>query len=166
MHHELRSLEPSHLQACLALDQRSLGGLWNAVQWQTELADPGRPGLGLWQAADLHAMACGWLIVDELHITLVAVDPRWRRRGLGRLLLAALLKRSAQLGAERATLEVATGNSAALGLYRSLGFRDAGIRRAYYRDGQDALIQWLRLTEPETEPETEPAPDPRDAGCG
>jgi ribosomal-protein-alanine N-acetyltransferase len=51
---------------------------------------------------------------------------------------------------------VATANQAALALYRSLGFSDAGIRRAYYRDGGDALIQWLRL----------PESDPRDQGCG
>ncbi len=144
---ELRPLAAPHLQACLALDHRCLGGLWSTGQWERELADDRRPGLGLWHGEALCAMACGWLIVDELHITLVAVDQPWRRRGLGRLLLAALLTRSRELGAAHATLEVATGNQAALALYRSLGFSDAGIRRAYYRDGGDALIQWLRLPE-------------------
>jgi ribosomal-protein-alanine N-acetyltransferase len=153
---ELRPLAAPHLQACLALDRRCLGGLWSADQWEQELADERRPGLGLWHGEALCAMACGWLVVDELHITLVAVDQPWQRRGLGRRLLAALLARAAELGAAHATLEVATANQAALALYRSLGFSDAGIRRAYYRDGGDALIQWLRL----------PESDPRDQGCG
>ena len=141
----VRNLTPEHLQACLALDRASLGGLWNAAQWQSELADPRRPGMGLWQADTLVAMASGWLVVDELHITLVAVAPEQRRRGLGRQVLEELLVVARHQGAQHATLEVATTNGAAVALYRSLGFRDAGLRRGYYRNGDDALIQWLRL---------------------
>ena len=139
-------LEPNHLQACQDLDQRSLGGLWNQEQWHSELAEERRPGIGLWRGGALVAMASGWLVVDELHITVVAVDPLQRRQGLGRQVLQALLSHGQRLGAERATLEVATSNTAAVALYRALGFRDAGIRRGYYRNGDDALIQWLRLS--------------------
>lgn len=141
----VRNLTPEHLQACLALDRASLGGLWSAAQWQSELADPRRPGMGLWQTDTLVAMASGWLVVDELHITLVAVAPEQRRRGLGRQVLEELLVVARHQGAQHATLEVATTNGAAVALYRSLGFRDAGLRRGYYRNGDDALIQWLRL---------------------
>ena len=139
-------LETNHLQACQHLDQRSLGGLWNGEQWHRELAEERRPGIGLWSEDDLVAMASGWLVVNELHITVVAVDPLQRRQGLGRQVLQALLSHGQRLGAERATLEVATSNTAAMALYRCLGFRDAGIRRRYYRNGDDALIQWLRLS--------------------
>ncbi|MGB7565885.1 MAG: GNAT family N-acetyltransferase [Prochlorococcaceae cyanobacterium] len=138
-------LGETHLQACRALDQSALGGFWSEGQWAAELVDPRRPCLGLWQQNDLVAAACGWLIVDELHITLVAVDPAYRRRGLGRLVLEALLGRAEALGAERATLEVAADNAAAVGLYRALGFETAGRRCRYYRDGRDALIQWRQL---------------------
>jgi ribosomal-protein-alanine N-acetyltransferase len=141
----VRNLTPEHLQACLGLDRASLGGLWSAAQWQTELADPRRPGMGIWQADTLLAMASGWLVVDELHITLVAVAPGQRRQGLGRQVLEALFGHARQQGARHATLEVAATNAAAVGLYRSLGFQDAGLRRGYYRNGDDALIQWLRL---------------------
>ena len=139
-------LEPNHLQACQDLDQRSLGGLWNQEQWHCELAEERRPGIGLWSEGALVAMASGWLVVDELHITVVAVDPLQRRQGLGRQVLQALLSHGQRHGAERATLEVATSNTAAVALYRTLGFLDAGIRRGYYRNGDDALIQWLRLS--------------------
>ncbi len=141
----LASLEPADLEACLVLDQRCLGGLWSASQWSTELAEPQRPGLGVWQHGQLVAMACGWLILDELHITLVAVDPAQRRRGLARRLLTALFQEGRSRGAERATLEVASSNAAALALYRQAGFLEAGRRRGYYRNGDDALIQWLKL---------------------
>ena len=159
-----RALGPSQLQACLDLDQTCLGGLWSAANWQQELADPRRPGVGLWRplpgeateaegcpeaipGADpqLVAMACGWLVVDELHITLVAVDPAWRQRGVGRRVLTALLESARSAGAAHATLEVASSNGPARGLYGALGFATAGCRRGYYRNGDDALIQWLDL---------------------
>ena len=140
-----RPLGPQHLEACLALDRSGLGGLWSPQQWQSELEDPRRPGVGLWRAGALLALACGWLVVDELHVTAVVVAPTWRRRGLGRRALEALLEMGRQQGAERATLEVAAGNSAARALYAALGFREAGIRRYYYRNGDDGLIEWKDL---------------------
>jgi ribosomal-protein-alanine N-acetyltransferase len=60
------------------------------------------------------------------------------------VLSALLLEGSAQ-GAVHATLEVAADNDAAQALYAAAGFQTAGIRRAYYRNGQDALIQWIKL---------------------
>ena len=141
----LQLLAPEHLEACVALDQQALNGIWSRQQWDTELADPQRPGLGIWQRRELLAMACAWLIVDELHITLVAVAPNQRRRGLGRRVLAALLREGSRMGAQRATLEVASGNQAAQSLYASLGYEVAGCRRGYYSNGDDALIEWLKL---------------------
>ena len=63
------------------------------------------------------------------------------------MLLRSLLKRALQAGAEHATLEVACENTAAIALYRGLGFQDAGCRHRYYSDGRDALVQWIRLSE-------------------
>lgn len=138
-------LGPDDLEACLELDRQALGGLWSATQWGTELDDPRRPCLGIRGPAALAAVACGWLVADELHVTAVAVDPLQRRRGLGARVLRALLREASAEGAQHATLEVAAGNIAAQALYAAAGFRTAGIRRAYYRNGDDALIQWLRL---------------------
>ncbi len=144
----LSRLESQHLAACQDLDAAALGQLWSAAQWQAELADGARTAVGLWQGDALVAMACGWLIVDELHITLVAVRPQQRRRGLGRQVLQALLAEGRSSGARAATLEVGEGNRAALGLYGALGFSSRGRRRDYYRNGEAALIQWLSLVEP------------------
>lgn len=141
-----RPLGPEHLELCLALDQRSLGGLWSPAQWRTELIEPERPGIGLWHGSCLVAMACGWLILEELHITLIAVDPLRRRQGLGFQALEALLTEGHRRGAERATLEVACSNAAAQALYTKAGFQQAGRRRGYYRNGDDALIQWLKIS--------------------
>ena len=143
----LQALTPDHLDQCLVLDQHCLGGLWSRSQWATELAEPERPGLGAWEQGQLVAMACGWLILEELHITLVAVDPQRWRLGLGRRVLDALLVEGRSRGAERATLEVASGNEPAIRLYRGAGFVEAGCRRGYYRNGDDGLIQWRKLSD-------------------
>jgi ribosomal-protein-alanine N-acetyltransferase len=140
------ALGPDDQAACLALDRVSLGGLWTPSQWSVELADPHRPGRGVRLEGELVAMACGWLILEELHITLVATCPRRRRQGLGRRALAELLRDAAAAGATAATLEVAVGNLPARALYEGVVFRSAGIRRGYYRNGDDALIKWMSLS--------------------
>ena len=104
--------------------------------------------MGLVQLDALLGVACGWIVADELHITAVAVDPDRRRSSHGGLLLQALLQRARQLGAVHATLEVSSNNVAALALYAKAGFRTTGTRSAYYSDGRDALIQWLRIPTP------------------
>ena len=145
-----RLLQAFDLQACLALDAAALGGFWSESQWRSELEGAGRLCLGIDQPnpgdpGGLVGVACGWLVVDELHITVLAVHPAGRRRGLGRQLLEALLAAAQARGAQHATLEVAADNQAALALYGACAFQTAGTRRGYYRGGQDALIQWKRI---------------------
>jgi ribosomal-protein-alanine N-acetyltransferase len=82
-----------------------------------------------------------WVMVDEAHITTFAVDPRWRRRGIGERMLLALLDLSVARRAREATLEVRLSNIPARKLYEKYGFRPVGIRPRYYSDnGEDALI--------------------------
>ncbi|MCT0229611.1 GNAT family N-acetyltransferase [Synechococcus sp. CS-1324] len=140
-----RRLSIDDLTACCALDQLALDGLWTPIQWRQELDDPDRLCLGLGPATELAAMGIGAVVLDELHVSLVAVHPERRRRGLGRLLLQTLLREGGARGCRRATLEVSEANGAGIALYAALGFRTAGRRRSYYRNGDDALIQWAEL---------------------
>ncbi len=89
-----------------------------------------------------------WLWAEECHIATIAVHPAYRGRGLGELLLATMLDRAIELGAQVATLEVRASNIVAQNLYRKYGFRQVGLRRGYYRDrSEDALIMTTdRLT--------------------
>ena len=93
----------------------------------------------------LIAVSCGWVVLDELQITVLAVDPEQRRRGLGRAVLQKLLVDASNAGVRQAILDVAEDNLAANSLYSSCGFRTIGRRASYYRDGKDALIQSLDL---------------------
>jgi [ribosomal protein S18]-alanine N-acetyltransferase len=82
-----------------------------------------------------------WLMVDEAHITTFAVEPGWRRRGVGGRLMLELMRVARDVGARVVTLEVRLSNAAARSLYRQFGFKPVGIRPRYYSDNsEDALI--------------------------
>ncbi|HEX4197946.1 MAG TPA: GNAT family N-acetyltransferase [Caulobacteraceae bacterium] len=90
-------------------------------------------------------------IADEAEVLTLAVDPAHRRAGVGRALVEAAAVVAAAAGARRLFLEVASDNDAALALYRSAGFAEAGQRPAYYRRGTgavDALVLRRDLNRP------------------
>lgn len=85
-----------------------------------------------------------WFIVDEAHITNIAVHPDYRGRKIGEQLVMAMIETAAKENIQRLTLEVRVNNTPAINLYKKLGFQEAGIRKGYYTDtGEDALIMWL-----------------------
>ncbi len=91
-----------------------------------------------------------WAIVDEAHITNIAVRTAYRGRHLGERLLRHLMEWAGELGLERMTLEVRASNRVAQSLYVKLGFVPAGVRKGYYSDNnEDAIIMWCELPEQE-----------------
>ena len=90
---------------------------------------------------------CGtWVVVDEAHVTNVAILPGYRGKKLGEALMNKLMSVSREMGARTMTLEVRVTNHVAQSLYRKLGFQNGGIRKNYYSDNQeDALIMWVNL---------------------
>jgi len=85
-----------------------------------------------------------WHIIDEAHIGTFAVHPDYRRRGIGRKLLAYALLKAARRGMRRVFLEVRASNLAAQELYRQFGFQVDGVRPRYYSDkNEDALLMSL-----------------------
>lgn len=161
----LQPLIPAQVAAAVALDQRCLGGLWTANGYQREIDSPNSDLLGLValdsadfvdpQEPQMIGLACLWAILEEAHITLLAVDLPYRNQGLGQALLYALLRAAAGRGLEWATLEVRLSNQSAIALYQKFGFERVGLRRGYYQatgqnPGEDALILWRKgLQRPE-----------------
>lgn len=84
-----------------------------------------------------------WLMVDEAHITTIAVRPEFRGRGLGELLIVGMFEKAMEIGARWVTLEVRVSNSIAQNLYHKYTFHAEGIRKGYYSDNnEDAVIMW------------------------
>ncbi|MBQ9545310.1 MAG: ribosomal protein S18-alanine N-acetyltransferase [Clostridia bacterium] len=77
----------------------------------------------------------------------IAVNKKFRRRGIGRAMLRALEEKAKGFGSESLQLEVRSKNTAALALYESVGFMRVGLRKGYYRDpADDAVLMELDLT--------------------
>lgn len=84
-----------------------------------------------------------WVIMDELHMTTIAVDPSVRGLKIGERLLLDTIREGIRRGAERATLEVRERNTVAHNLYVKYGFEDVAVRKNYYSDnGENAIIMW------------------------
>jgi ribosomal-protein-alanine N-acetyltransferase len=91
---------------------------------------------------------CLWEVVDEVHITNLAVDRLHRGRGIARYLLTEILGDAARRGIRTGHLEVRPTNTSARRLYESLGFRVIGRRAGYYYDtGEDALVMQADLAD-------------------
>ncbi|GER71884.1 ribosomal-protein-alanine acetyltransferase [Weizmannia acidilactici] len=90
---------------------------------------------------------CGvWVIVDEAHVTNLAVLPEYRGRKLGEALLRNVMEYARLNNAKTLSLEVRVSNDIARSLYKKLGFREGGIRKGYYTDNyEDAIVMWVNL---------------------
>ncbi|MDF2790986.1 ribosomal protein S18-alanine N-acetyltransferase [Neobacillus niacini] len=87
-----------------------------------------------------------WVVIDEAHITNVAILPSYRGKKLGEALLRKMMTVAKDMGARSMTLEVRVTNNVAQSLYRKLGFQNGGIRKNYYTDNQeDALVMWVNI---------------------
>lgn len=169
----VKTVSHADLPDLVALDQRCLGGIWSLEGYGREVDSPNsdlivlsslphsiddpvsqlshttsgqgteNPPSPLASSAPFLGLGCLWSILEEAHITLLGVDPAYRRQGLGQLLLYVLLTCAQQRGLERATLEVRVSNQSAIALYEQFGFRRAGCRKHYYPNDEDALILWL-----------------------
>jgi ribosomal-protein-alanine N-acetyltransferase len=139
------SVEPmtiDDLEAVHAIERASFSVPWPDDAYRNELRTNRLASYVVARAGDEIVGFGGlWVMVDEAHITTFAVDPRWRRRGVGEWLLLGLLARAVGRNAREATLEVRLSNMPARRLYEKYGFRPVGIRPRYYSDnGEDALI--------------------------
>jgi [ribosomal protein S18]-alanine N-acetyltransferase len=139
---ELGPMRVDDLDAVQEIERRSFRTPWPAHAYRTEL-ETNRLAQYLVARSDGRVVGYGgiWLMADEAHITTFAVDPDWRRRGIGERLLLALLDLAIARNAHEATLEVRLSNLPARRLYEKYGFRPVGLRPRYYSDdNEDALI--------------------------
>jgi ribosomal-protein-alanine N-acetyltransferase len=130
------------LAAVHAIERASFAVPWPDDAYRNELRSNRLASYVVARAGDdVVGFAGLWVMVDEAHVTTFAVDPRWRRRGVGERLLLSLLDLALARLAREATLEVRLSNVPARRLYEKYGFRPVGIRPRYYSDnGEDALI--------------------------
>ena len=143
----LRPMRDDDLDAVVTIESDSFPTAWPREGYEREITRNERaayfvlahqqPGRG----QQIVGYAGYWLVAGEAHVSIIAVAPAWRGRGLGELLLMQLLFHALAAGATLATLEVRHTNEVAQALYRKYDFALVGRRPGYYKDtGEDALL--------------------------
>ncbi len=151
---EIRWLSLDDMPECAALEALCFPSFWSVEQFAESWKQNWFAGYGLFEEGRLLAYISLSVLAGELEVLNIAVRREERGRGLSRPLMAfALLdtlegghllrKGLAPEGWENGVLEVRVGNAPARALYTGLGFIEAGMRRKYYSDGEDALIMTL-----------------------
>ena len=138
----IRRMRLSDVDAVAAIEQATFARPWSRESFRQEME---RNKAARYLVAEKDGQVIGyagaWIILDESHITNIAVAEQERGRGVGRKLTEALMQYISNLGAAYATLEVRVSNERAQNLYKSLGFVSVGKRRRYYEDnGEDAFL--------------------------
>lgn len=142
----IRSMDSQDIFSVLEVEKRSFTIPWSEEMFRIELQNPNC----LYFVAEISNVIVGyvglWIIVDEGHISSIAVAPSYRRLKIGRALMQNIFDIAQKKQLKGLTLEVRASNIGAIELYKSFGFKTEGRRKAYYSDNQeDALIMWHHL---------------------
>ncbi|SDX60204.1 ribosomal protein S18-alanine N-acetyltransferase [Paenibacillus sp. CF384] len=142
-----RLMTMSDVKTIVAIEQESFTSPWTEEAFVNELTNN---HFARYMVMDYEGEVLGyggmWTIMDEAHVTNVAVREPYRGRGLGEMLMVELQRAAVMFGSKRMTLEVRVSNEVAQRLYRKLGFEPSGVRPGYYSDNkEDALIMWAEL---------------------
>ena len=139
-------MELSDIEDILVVEKLSFSIPWSRDSFEKEIVDN---NLAIYLVARVNEKAVGyigmWKVLNEGHITNVAVHPEFRHQGIGDQLVSELLSLCEKENIDLVTLEVRKRNQNAIRLYEKHGFVAEGIRKAYYQDNkEDAIIMWKR----------------------
>lgn len=137
----IRRMTMDDVDGVYAVEIGTFVDAWSRDAFVSDMKNPVARYLVAEQDGKIIGYAGAWVILDESHITNIAVLKEHRGQGTGKRLTHELLQYLSNLGAAYATLEVRRSNEIAQNLYKSLGFVQLGVRKRYYADnGEDALI--------------------------
>lgn len=144
----VRRMTLSDVKDVSEIEAKSFATPWSPDAFEQEIRDN---KLAVYYVAEEHDRVVGyagfWDVVGELHITNVAVSPEKRGKGIGDLLMEALVQHASSGDYIALTLEVRVTNTVAINLYKKFGFVSMGVRRGYYTDTkEDAMIMWKEIS--------------------
>ena len=155
----IRRMRLKDVDAVAAIENATFARPWSRESFRQEMT---RNVAARYLVAEEDGQVVGyagaWIILDESHITNIAVAKEARGRGIGRKLTAELLQVLSNLGAGYATLEVRVSNLPAQALYKSLGFVSVGKRKRYYEDNNEDAFLMVCDRMPEADPDYEEEP--------
>ena len=145
LHVDLVAMRRRHLRGVLRIETQVYPRPWSLGLFLSEIA---LRTSRIYVVARVGSTVVGYagvmLTGSDGHITTIAVDPAWHRRGIGSRLLVAVSRAGIDRGCTALTLEVRVSNQAAQEMYRRFGYGPAGVRKNYYTEtNEDALVMWV-----------------------
>lgn len=134
-----RRLKKSEANIASELEKRCLETAWSERQIAEALDNENAVYIGAFIENTLCGIGSAYCVCGDAEIMNVAVCPEFRRKGVGKAIMAALEAALAAKNSEAITLEVAEDNLGAIALYESAGFCAVGTRKGFYR-GKNAII--------------------------
>ena len=138
-------LEFKHLSQMAEIEREAFETPWTENMFIPEVEDPNAYYVVGVRGEEVICYGGFHKVLDEAHITNIAVKSTERGKGIGRFLMSELIARAKMADIAHMTLEVRDGNIPAIKLYESFGFKVEGVRKKYYDNKFDALIMWLTL---------------------
>ncbi len=139
-----REMNFSDIKQVMEIETEVYESPWNRVSFVNELRHNKYASYFVYEK-DEEIVAYGgiWNILDEAHITNIAVKKSYQKKGIGEKMLSYLEEKAFEKGATGITLEVRASNKAAKALYEKCGYNSWGVRPKYYTDNnEDAIIMW------------------------
>ena len=138
-----REIKEEDIEDILEIEEEAFTTPWSEEAFKSEIKN----NLAHYLVVEIDGRIVGyggvWLIIDEAHITNIAVLQEYKGKGIGNKILMGLIKYSTKLGIKNMTLEVRESNFVARRFYEKHGFVSYGIRPKYYiDDNEDAIIMW------------------------
>ncbi len=141
----IRNLNIDDIESILVLENKCFKVPWSKDSFISELSNKLADYIVMEENHQIVAYLGIWYIIDQGHITNIAVHPEHRGRGYAKELIDTIIQRAKERNCDSITLEVRKSNVPAIRLYESKGFISAGIRPKYYENIEDAIIMWMEI---------------------
>lgn len=141
----IRRMQKSDVDNVILIEKKAYGDHhWSKESFLNEISnDLARYNCAFDNDGNLVGYSGCWQILEEVHITNIAVNPDFKRQKIGEKLLKRIIDECYENKAKYITLEVRVSNQPAINLYEKYGFKSLGVRKGYYQDNnEDALIMW------------------------
>ena len=142
---KIKPMEKTDIESVIKIAEMAYGEHhWSKDSFMSELSNELAHYFSVFDENNNLIAYCGcWQILEEVHITSIAVEPNSRKKHVGEALLTTMIDECYKNMVKYITLEVRVSNKAAIGLYEKYGFKSLGTRKGYYQDNnEDALIMW------------------------
>lgn len=141
----IEKLDEKHIESIVEIEKECFSAPWSKTSFMDELNNKNAYYFVVCENEKVIGYGGFWYIINECHITNIAVTEKYRGKKVGSLIISEMIKIAKELFCVGLTLEVRESNNIAINFYEGFGFVTEGIRKNYYENKENALIMWLNF---------------------